>query len=170
MQRNPRSQSGLFNPRVVVAFSLCSVGVFLAMFSFAATPVSGISGSRTNSSLISPSANGSGSPASKYYFHGTATDDANRAAGMPSATFDTNAPTGSSDASQTGVVTANPEQAANPASVYWLSTAYTGPINGTISLDWYWSSANADAIAMGNSITVTIYADAEPASNTGTKI
>ena len=30
----------------------------------------------------------------------------------------------------------DPEQAANPVSVYWLSTAYTGPINGTISFDW----------------------------------
>ena len=36
MKKNPSSQSGLFNPRVFVAFTLCSVGVFLAMVSFAA--------------------------------------------------------------------------------------------------------------------------------------
>jgi hypothetical protein len=41
MKKNPASQSGLFNPRVLIAFSLCSVGVLLAMFSFAATPSSG---------------------------------------------------------------------------------------------------------------------------------
>src|SRR2546430_1170850 len=34
-------QSGFFNPRVLIAFSLCSAGALLAMFSFAATPSSG---------------------------------------------------------------------------------------------------------------------------------
>ena len=41
MRKNPASQSGLFNPRVLIAFSLCSVGALLAVFSFAATPSSG---------------------------------------------------------------------------------------------------------------------------------
>jgi hypothetical protein len=41
MKKNLASQSGLFNPRVLIAFSLCSVGALLAMFSFAATPSSG---------------------------------------------------------------------------------------------------------------------------------
>jgi hypothetical protein len=38
MKKNPSSQSGLFNPRAFVAFILCSVGVLLAMVSFAAPP------------------------------------------------------------------------------------------------------------------------------------
>jgi len=41
MKKNPASQSGLFNPRVLLAFSLCSVGGMLAMLSFASTPSSG---------------------------------------------------------------------------------------------------------------------------------
>src|SRR5438067_8883427 len=41
MRKNPLSESGFFNPRIFVAVSLCSVGVLLAMFSFAATPSSG---------------------------------------------------------------------------------------------------------------------------------
>jgi hypothetical protein len=41
MKKNPASRSGLFNPRVLLAFSLCSVGGMLAMFSFASTPSSG---------------------------------------------------------------------------------------------------------------------------------
>src|SRR6266436_5788259 len=41
MQKNLPSQSGFFNPRVLIALSLCSVGLLLAMFSFAATPSSG---------------------------------------------------------------------------------------------------------------------------------
>src|SRR5438093_5542666 len=36
MKKNPSSQSGLFNPRAFVAFTLCSVGAMLAMVSFAA--------------------------------------------------------------------------------------------------------------------------------------
>ena len=35
MQKNSASQSGVFNPRVLLAFSLCSIGVSLAMLSFA---------------------------------------------------------------------------------------------------------------------------------------
>src|SRR5438309_2356514 len=41
MRKNPASESGLFNPRVLIAFSLCSVGALLAMLSFASTPSSG---------------------------------------------------------------------------------------------------------------------------------
>src|SRR6267142_1673993 len=38
MQKRAASQSGIFNPRVLLAFTLCSVGALLAMFSLAATP------------------------------------------------------------------------------------------------------------------------------------
>src|SRR5438876_659673 len=37
MQKKSASQSGLFNPRVLLAFALCSVGVLLAMLSSAGT-------------------------------------------------------------------------------------------------------------------------------------
>ncbi|PYI60274.1 MAG: hypothetical protein DMC59_03520, partial [Verrucomicrobia bacterium] len=36
MKKNPSSESGLFNPRAFVAFTLCCVGVLLAAASFAA--------------------------------------------------------------------------------------------------------------------------------------
>ncbi|HEY4283678.1 MAG TPA: hypothetical protein VGM62_11500 [Chthoniobacterales bacterium] len=38
MKTKTNSQSGLFNPRSLLAFSLCSIGVLLAMFSMASTP------------------------------------------------------------------------------------------------------------------------------------
>src|SRR5207302_5345790 len=38
MRKNLASQSGVFNPRVLLAFALSSVGAFLAMLSFAAPP------------------------------------------------------------------------------------------------------------------------------------
>src|SRR5438105_12938109 len=40
MQKNPSSESGLFVPRALLAFTLCSVGSFLAMLGFAAAPPS----------------------------------------------------------------------------------------------------------------------------------
>src|SRR5438552_456170 len=44
MQKIP-SHSRLFNSRLLVAVALCSVGVLLAMFTFAAPPPSGMTGS-----------------------------------------------------------------------------------------------------------------------------
>jgi hypothetical protein len=49
MQTNPASQSGIFNPRLLLAFTLCSVGVMLAMLSLAATSSSGITTSAASS-------------------------------------------------------------------------------------------------------------------------
>ncbi|MDT5070397.1 MAG: hypothetical protein QOK02_6552, partial [Mycobacterium sp.] len=37
MQKKRAAQSGFFNPRILVAFALCSAGAFLAMLSLAAT-------------------------------------------------------------------------------------------------------------------------------------
>ena len=39
MKKNSTSESGLFNPRIFLAFSLCSVGALLAMLSFAGSAV-----------------------------------------------------------------------------------------------------------------------------------
>src|SRR5713101_2942933 len=41
MQKNPASQSGAFDPRILLATALCSAGALLAIFSFAASPSSG---------------------------------------------------------------------------------------------------------------------------------
>jgi hypothetical protein len=41
MQKKSTSESGLFNPRVLAAFILCSVGALLAMVGFASTPSTG---------------------------------------------------------------------------------------------------------------------------------
>ncbi len=40
-EKNRTAKSGIFNPRIFLAFTLCSVGGLLAMLSFAATPPSG---------------------------------------------------------------------------------------------------------------------------------
>ena len=48
MRKYFASQSGIFNPRVLLAFTLCSVGVLLAMFSFTAVTAPAPLGPTTN--------------------------------------------------------------------------------------------------------------------------
>src|SRR5437899_12253037 len=38
MQKKPASKSGLFNPRILFSFSLCSIAVLLAALGFGANP------------------------------------------------------------------------------------------------------------------------------------
>jgi PKD repeat protein len=58
MKKKPISQSGLFNPRVLLGLSLCLVGVFLSMLSFAGTP-SRAKVSRTSSTPTKPNSSAS---------------------------------------------------------------------------------------------------------------
>src|SRR5688500_8819960 len=110
------SQSLLLDARILVALALCAAGIFLAMLSFAAPPPRGID-TKANTSISGASS------ATTHCFHGTPSDDANRLAGTPTATFDANAPTGSSGVTQTGGVNGNANQPADAQSTYWLSTA-----------------------------------------------
>jgi hypothetical protein len=58
MKKNPHSQSGLFNPRVLLAFTLCSVAVILAALGFAATPTAPLAPTGPGWSVVnSPNAN-----------------------------------------------------------------------------------------------------------------
>jgi hypothetical protein len=68
MRKNPSSKSGIFNLRVLLAFSLCSVGASLALLSFASTPPTsnvtvpstiGQTVTRTWTGMIPPLANAS---------------------------------------------------------------------------------------------------------------
>lgn len=53
MRKRSSSQSGIFNPRLLLAFALCSVGTLLAMLSLAATPPSGMTSLETKASAQS---------------------------------------------------------------------------------------------------------------------
>src|SRR3984893_10238107 len=57
MKKNRASKSGLFNPRVLFAFALCSVGIFLAMFSLAGMPSSRPKNFSTSASVAGPTTN-----------------------------------------------------------------------------------------------------------------
>ena len=99
-----------------------------------------------------------------FYFHGSPIDTANRAqvltGGTPSATFDTSAPTGTSPVgvTQTGSPPANQDDAGNALAVYWYAP-FSGSLSGSIALDWWWSSRNPVAVALGAPMTVTVFAD-----------
>src|ERR1700686_1550524 len=118
---------------------------------------------------------GTGSPVAHaaqgttYYFHGTSSDDANRLLDTPSATFNTTAPTGTADQTQTGTVNGSNTLSADKQSVYWLSTSLTGALSGTMHFDWWWSSANAEAIALGDSLDISVWADVTVTSGTVTE-
>src|SRR5438132_2532197 len=58
MRKNSLSESGLFNPRIFAAFLLCSMGAWLAMFSFAAaTAPAGEASATVQPVVIASSAN-----------------------------------------------------------------------------------------------------------------
>jgi hypothetical protein len=105
------------------------------------------------------------------YFHGTASDDANRQAGTPTATFNATAPKGSAaDATQTAnSLLSDSSLAGDPNSVYWVAPS-SGTFNGQMHIRWYWSTNNPDSITVGDVEDVTIWADPNLATNTGTLI
>ena len=142
---------------------LCTVlAMGVAALTLGSAQVSASSGARVPTTPASPG--------QTFYFHGTASDDVNRANFSPSATFDTVAPTATTDVTQTGSVGGSPTLPGDPLSVYWLSTAYTGPISGTMHLDWWWSTANAETVVLGEDLDVTIWADVDMVNLTGSLV
>jgi hypothetical protein len=51
VRKNSPTQSGIFNPRVLIAFVLCTFGVLMGMFAFAATPLAQTARSNTGASI-----------------------------------------------------------------------------------------------------------------------
>jgi hypothetical protein len=109
-------------------------------------------------SRVSPvAAEAASSPA--FYFHGTPDDQANKAT-VPggTATFDANPPTGTVPIMQTTSPFANEDFVGNPLAAYW-SGPFTGSVSGLLELSWYWSTANAEAAALGAEVQVSVFAD-----------
>jgi hypothetical protein len=104
-----------------------------------------------------------------YYFNGQQTDQPNKLAGTPTATFNTTPPTGSSDILQTGPPLANINQSENPLTIYWVSTAITGNVSGDIHFDWWWSTSNPTDLAFVNVLDVKVFANVT-GQGTGTVI
>lgn len=95
----------------------------------------------------------------KYYFNGQSTDQANKLAGTPTATFNTTTPTGTTDILQTGPPVANIAQSENPLTTYWVSNAITGTVSGDIHFDWWWSVQNPTDLAFQNELDINVFAN-----------
>src|ERR1700730_10765245 len=109
MKKNPTSKSGLFNPRVLLAFALCSVGVLLAMYSFAGMPSSGAKGRPSTSapSLAGPTTNLSNG----ITFDHATWNDPIRMVGEPDIVIDSNG----------GIYVSGPGGSTTQASWFWKS-------------------------------------------------
>jgi uncharacterized repeat protein (TIGR01451 family) len=96
-------------------------------------------------------------PTDNYFFHGDPADQADKALDPHTATFDLNDPDGT-PGTQTMSPFANENFVANPLAAFWIGD-FTGSIDGEVELRWYWSTANAEAIALGAAVEVSFFRD-----------
>lgn len=87
--------------------------------------------------------------APEFFFHGT----------RPNATFDREPPTGSQPATQQTDPTANNDAPGDPTAAYWQG-AYSGTLDGSLNIRWYWSTANPIGVLIRVDAVVTVFADA----------
>jgi hypothetical protein len=101
-----------------------------------------------------------------YYLKGSATDQATKVTQTPgSATFDQTAPTGVAPVTQTGSWLASTDVPGDTLSIYW-SGPYSGSASGVLDLKWYWSTVNAEAVALGATVDISVFADPDYTSAT----
>ena len=97
--------------------------------------------------------------ATTYYLNGTPSDQATKLQQTPgSATFGTVAPTGAAPIMQSGSWLASVDVPGDSLSMYW-SGAFSGTVSGVLDLQWYWSTQNPEAAALGGTVDVSIFAD-----------
>lgn len=99
-------------------------------------------------------------PSVVCYFHGSAADQTNKITGTGTARFDQAPPTGTIPITQATTGVANQNVAGNALTAYWY-TPFSGsiPANTLLELDWYWTTANAETIALGLDLDITVFAD-----------
>src|SRR4051812_10153836 len=99
-----------------------------------------------------------------YYFKGDPADQANKVVNdtasstIGTATFDTTAPTGTAPVTQTGSPFTAEDYVGNPLGIYW-SGNFSGSVSGVLDLQWFWSTPNAETIALGGAVQVSVFAD-----------
>jgi hypothetical protein len=96
--------------------------------------------------------------ANQYWFHGTPSDQADKAKGVASATFNTTTPTSTLPVTQQTTGVANQDFVANPLTAYWHGAFPAGTLTGQITFDWWWTAPAA------TTVSVTVFADPNFAS------
>jgi hypothetical protein len=105
-----------------------------------------------------------------YFFHGTPQDQVNKqqeladSTNKGTATFDQTPTTGLVPVTQTGSFAANADFAGNPLGIFWRG-AFSGTVNGTLQLNWYWSTTDPEEISEGGTVEVSIFADPDYTSS-----
>jgi hypothetical protein len=99
----------------------------------------------------------------RYFFTGTESDQVNKLADAPTATFVADEPSGST-IMQNALPEADDDGEApwnDPLTAYW-SGPFTGEISGNILLNTYWSSLNPAHGILGPTVEASIWADPQP--------
>ncbi len=113
MQKNPFSQSGVFNPRILLAVALCSVGLLLGMFGFVGSLSSGTKAKAFLPSRVSPASGGPTTNLSNGITFDHATwNDPIRMVGEPDIVIDHN----------DGIYVSGPGGSTTQSSWFWKST------------------------------------------------
>src|SRR5258706_3784186 len=111
-----------------------------------------------------------GAQTAVYYLKGAPTDQASKvsndtvSATIGTATFDRTAPTGTAPVTQTGSPFTNEDYVGNPLGIYW-SGSFSGTVSGVLDLQWYWSTPNAETVALGGAVQVSVFADPDYAAD-----
>src|SRR2546421_12119880 len=113
MEKNQSTQSGLGNPRLLAAFSLCSAALLLGMFTFAGTPSKENATAASNAAAAPLAANGPTTNLSRGITFDHATwNDPIRMVGEPDIVIDGN----------NGIYVSGPGGSTTQASWFWKST------------------------------------------------
>lgn len=98
-------------------------------------------------------------PTVDYFFTGTATDQTSKMTGTNPAGFGTTAPTGTSEAFQNAEGGLDDGTPFDPATAYW-SAPFTGTIEGTVSLTWWWQTLDPITAALNApALGIRVWAD-----------
>lgn len=101
-------------------------------------------------------------PRTRYYFAGTAQDDANKLAGTPSATLSRTAPTSTTDIVQTTNVVTGGGTRDSAGNAFWTAP-YAGTINGQVLVRWFWSTRNP--VAGSDNVILHVFGDGKEIGN-----
>src|SRR5258706_1116861 len=108
-----------------------------------------------------------------FSFHGTPQDQVNKqqelvdSTNRGTATFDQIPTTGVVPVTQTGTFAANADFVGNPLAIFWRGS-FSGTVNGTLQLNWFWSTTDPQEISEGVTIEVSIFAD--PVYSPGSRV
>lgn len=94
-----------------------------------------------------------------FYLKGDPADQTNKIVNdVGSATFDQTPPTGAVPITQTGSPFTNEDFVGNGLGFYWTGP-FSGTVSGVLDLNWYWNTPNAETIALGGAVQISVFAD-----------